>query len=264
MKILNDHIDLDGFFDYLSGSPQRVLLLDFDGTLSPFKVERDEVRPYPGVIKVIEDIQETRNCRTVIISGRDADDLIPLLGFTKTPEIWGCHGWQRVLPGGKYLAPELDDSVLSLLKEAFEWSVRNGLSGKTERKAASVAIHWRGVGDSEKDELRRKVNAGLEPFIRESALFLHEFDGGMELLPAGRDKGSAVRTIMDESGDGASIAYLGDDLTDENAFNELGGKGLCVLVNSELRPTSADLWIRPPGELLEFLKRWLDRCLTRR
>ena len=53
---------------------------------------------------------------------------------------------------------------------------------------------------------------------------------------------------------------LGDDMTDEDAFMELEGKGLSVLVNTLLRPTAADVWIKPPIELIMFLRRWSDAC----
>ena len=66
-----------------------------------------------------------------------------------------------------------------------------------------------------------------------------------------------VDEIAHEMGD-APIAYLGDDRTDEDAFRALQGRGLTVLVRQELRPTSAELWLRPPDELMHFLNDWLS------
>ncbi|MBU1936081.1 trehalose-phosphatase, partial [bacterium] len=60
--------------------------------------------------------------------------------------------------------------------------------------------------------------------------------------------------------EGATVAYLGDDLTDEDAFRVLKGKGLGVLVRPEFRPTTADLWLQPPDDLIEFLKNWITIC----
>jgi len=50
---------------------------------------------------------------------------------------------------------------------------------------------------------------------------------------------------------------LGDDRTDEDAFKSIKGRGLGVLVREAFRPTYADVWIKPPEELLAFLARWL-------
>ena len=49
-----------------------------------------------------------------------------------------------------------------------------------------------------------------------------------------------------------AIAYLGDDLTDEDAFHVLRGHGLTVLVKTDYRETIADAWIRPPQELMDL------------
>src|SRR5450755_533705 len=89
---------------------------------------------------------------------------------------------------------------------------------------------------------------------------LLEFDGGIEMRMPGRDKGDAVRTILDEIGTEVPVAYLGDDLTDERAFLALGTLGLSVLVRPEWRKTAAALWIRPPEGVREFLTRWLHAC----
>jgi trehalose 6-phosphate phosphatase len=53
-------------------------------------------------------------------------------------------------------------------------------------------------------------------------------------------------------------AYLGDDATDERAFRAISGRGLSVLVRPSWRQTAAELWLRPPEELLDFLNRWLE------
>ena len=78
----------------------------------------------------------------------------------------------------------------------------------------------------------------------------------MELRVPGRNKGHAVKTILRETEKGALVTYLGDDITDEDAFKALKGKGLSVLVREEFRPTTADVWLKPPEGLLEFLSRW--------
>ena len=66
--------------------------------------------------------------------------------------------------------------------------------------------------------------------------------------------------ILEEMGGSGAVAYLGDDRTDEDAFEAIAGKGLGVLVRPERRPTAAEVWLKPPGELLDFLDQWQRRA----
>ena len=95
-------------------------------------------------------------------------------------------------------------------------------------------------------------------------LELQAFDGGVELRPRGFHKGRVVERAFAELGPGAAVAYLGDDRTDEDAFEAIAGRGLAVLVRPENRPTRAEAWLRPPGELLDFLEEWNAACSSDR
>ncbi len=53
------------------------------------------------------------------------------------------------------------------------------------------------------------------------------------------------------------MAYLGDDVTDEDAFAAVGNRGFSILVRTEVRESAARFWLRPPAELLEFLDDWI-------
>ncbi len=257
MKILVEQLDLDAFFLRLAAAPASVLFLDYDGTLAPFHIDRDQARPYPGVCEVLDRIMADGRTRVVVISGRWTKDLIPLLGLRHQPEIWGSHGWERLLPDGDYTIAQPDRYALQGLAEADTWIDEiMMLGGRVEEKPACLAVHWRGLQADKIEHIRRMVVEKWVLLARESGLDLHEFDGGLELRVPGRNKGDAVATVSGETEGEPPIAYLGDDYTDEDAFRALKGRGLGVLVRPELRPTSADLWLQPPEELLEFLNRW--------
>jgi trehalose-phosphatase len=89
---------------------------------------------------------------------------------------------------------------------------------------------------------------------------LIEFDGGLELRVREPNKGTVVRAIRKELPIDCPVSYLGDDLTDEDAFRALKGEGLSLLVRPEYRSTTADAWLRPPEELATFLNDWLRIC----
>ena len=151
----------------------------------------------------------------------------------------------------------MDEDALHGLVEAGGVVDALGLSALVEEKPGCLAIDWRGLEDRRVAEIRNRAEPQWSAIARRSGLSLVEFDGGLELRVPCRDKGDAVRTICRELGDGVPVAYLGDDLTDEDAFRALQGKGVGVLVRKAFRETAADLWITPPEELVAFLSMWV-------
>ena len=85
-----------------------------------------------------------------------------------------------------------------------------------------------------------------------------EFDGGVELNIPGVNKGTAIKEIFSVYPNQTVGAYLGDDLTDEDAFKALPETAMGVLVRKEPRDTAAAVRITPPEELLAFLNRWIE------
>jgi trehalose 6-phosphate phosphatase len=123
-------------------------------------------------------------------------------------------------------------------------------------------LHWRALEESAAEELRGKILVGWFPIAERAALKLLEFDGGVEMRMPDPDKGHAVQTVLAEMGPHAPAAYLGDDLTDERAFRALAGRGLSVLVRPRQRRSLAQVWLKPPEQLIAFLSRWLSAIET--
>jgi trehalose 6-phosphate phosphatase len=260
MRVLSPGLDILSFWDLLKRRRNRALLLDYDGTLAPFRVERDKAVPYFGVRKILEKIIATGGCRVVVISGRSVEDLLLLLGLQLTPEIWGAHGRERLHADGSYKIVPVGAKADKALKEVFDWVRASGLESYCELKPGCIAFHVRGLPPEKAEEILTQVRSASSPSEQWHGLGLHSFDGGLEFRAAGCHKGHAVETIFQESGSDTVAAYLGDDRTDEDAFRAIKSRGLGVLVRSELRTTEADLWIKPPGELLQFLSEWARVC----
>ena len=245
------------FWQHLRHASQKVLLLDYDGTLAPFHLERNKAFPYPGVREVLERIQDSGTSRLIIVSGRSLQDLLPLLGLKHLPELWGSHGFERRLPDGKLLTQKLHPDCSLNLEKAYAWILEHGYTKDCEKKPSSIAFHWRGVGKKKRLQLAEIVRSAWTPFTENADLQIYAFNGGLELRCSGHHKGEAVRQVLTESDPDVAMAYLGDDLTDEDAFKALHGKGLSVLVREKYRETIADCWLKPPDDLLRFLKKWL-------
>ena len=176
---------LDEFWPRLALAKQPVLLLDYDGTLAPFRVERDQAVPYPGIRELLNCIQRETTTRLIIISGRSVADLLPLLSMSSPPEIWGCHGWEHLPGGATQPRMELPQSAAVALREADDWLVTHDLDPYVERKPASLAIHWRGFPEARVMALRDIVTDGWQPIADQAGLVIHPFKGGLELRCTG-------------------------------------------------------------------------------
>ena len=256
MKPLNDAFDLERFFARLRGARERVLLLDYDGTLAPFHVDPRLALPYPNVCNVLRRVAAAPGTRIVIVSGRRLEDLRAPLAMLPHAEVWASHGWERVRDFGvdRYMpAPEVR-TQLARARAMVQPLLRPG--ARIETKIASVALHWRALRPPESTRIHAAAVEAWEPFAADGLVLL-PFDCGLEIRARGHDKGDAVRAVT-ESGRDAVCAYLGDDFTDEDAFRAIRPHGLGVLVREEPRKTMAELWLSRPHEITAFLERWCD------
>jgi len=249
------------FFQQIAAAPQSLLLLDYDGTLAPFQVDRHTATPYPGVLPLLQNIIARRRSRVVVITGRPIAELHALLSPLRDLEIWGSHGLEHLSADGACRRSAVPPKTAALLSDAESWLSTAGLAPRTEIKPGGVAIHWRGLPPAEIEQIKTHACKGLMPYAQQPGLKLLEFDGGLELRVAHPDKGDALASILATVDPRTPVAYLGDDITDEAAFASLNSRGTTILVRAEYRETHAQFWLRPPDELTAFLQQWLD-CLS--
>jgi trehalose-phosphatase len=255
---------LEEFFCSFGRCANPLLLLDYDGTLAPFRVDRFTARPWAGVRELLQRIQRQGRTRMAVVTGRPAGEIAPMLGLEPALETWGLHGAERLYPDGRRELEPAQPETETKLEELREHLRRDSLGGLVEDKANGVVMHWRGASAQKARSIEKKTRALFEPLAQMDGLGLLEFEAGLELR-AGRDKGGAVEAILAELGaagpEACPVAFLGDDLTDEAAFravNAVGSCGLSVLVRQEPRETAAQVWLRPPAELRDFLERWAE------
>lgn len=252
---------LEEFFAGFTAASRPLLLLDYDGTLAPFHVDRFEAVPWPGLRALLNRIQEQKKTRMVVITGRPADEIAPLLALNAPLEVWGLHGFERLHPDGRREHQRLPDPVLEKLNQLQGQLQLDSFGGLFESKPNAAVMHWRGATPAQAARIEQQTRALFEPAAQIEGFKLQPFEAGLELR-AGRDKGAAVSALLAECVACGPIAFLGDDLTDEAAFSAIKGRGLGALVRSEWRETAATIWLRPPEDVRLFLEDWL-RALNR-
>ena len=260
---------LDAFWEQLATAGNAALLLDYDGTLAPFHNDPAQAYPYPGVETLLDHLNRLASDRVIIVSGRALDHLRPLLKLHRPVEMWGSHGRERQRLDGTCQALPIPPQTRQALTTVESWQPAiEALGGRLERKPSSLAFHWRGLPEARCARLREELQDRFAGIDASAGLLWHEFNGGIELRAAGADKGQVIRQIVAEQDAsfpaGHTLAYLGDDHTDEDAFEALADRGLGILVRDPWRPTAARHWLRPPEEMLQFLEQWLRVRNTRR
>jgi trehalose-phosphatase len=245
--------------DWVTGDGRLLLMTDYDGTLTPIVDD-------PADAFLAEDTREqllriARSARgsVAIISGRGLEDLRARVAI---PEVIyaGCHGLEVMGPGLEFRHPD------AVAQQTMLWAVGETLSRRAptvsgmrvEAKGLAVAVHYRHVAT---DEIRR-VEIELARAIQEQGSRLKIFHGTkvIEVLPqVAWTKGECARWIQERvlsTGPGSGPAlwlYLGDDWTDEHAFEVLSGRALTIRVGDAVPASKAAYRLRDVGEVQQLL-----------
>lgn len=217
-----------------------VFFLDYDGTLTPI-VERPELAVMSDEMR--DTLKRVAEKHTVaIVSGRtrkDAEDIIGVDGIFYA----GNHGFDIKGPGVSMVHPEAEKAVGLISDTARKLSEKLGtIPGVLiDEKGFSIAVHYRLV----KDEYLKGIEETVNNIVEDSKKFrLMQGKKVFEILPAiNWDKGKAVRWIMEVLGiswDDASVVYIGDDTTDEDAFRIIRTRGTGILVSEKPQVSAAD------------------------
>jgi trehalose 6-phosphate phosphatase len=239
------------------------VFLDYDGTLTPIVDRPEDALISESMRDAVQGL--AKRCTVCVVSGRDRPVVQQLMGVDDLV-VAGSHGFDIWSPEGGEIehdaaagSEELLERVTARLHEELD-SVEGAL---VEPKKASVAAHYRLVSDEQKGT----VEAVVEQLLADHPEELKVTPGKMvfELQPKlDWDKGKAVLYLLealDLDGDDIVPFYLGDDITDEHAFEALAGKGIGVFVGSADDPevggrnTAADFVLDSTEEVEQFLDR---------
>lgn len=228
------------------------MFLDYDGTLSPI-APRPELAILPAETReVVRRLSE--RYPVAILSGRGREDVASMVGLEGIAYA-GSHGYDIAGPGFRHEVgegiPETIDSATRELRRELD-----DLDGViVEPKRFAISIHFRLAQDKDVPAIEKTVDevAARHPSLRKGhGKKLFELRPNLDW-----DKGKALLWILDAMDlDRAVPLYIGDDLTDEDAFRvvELG-----ILVAEEPRETLASHWLRNPDEVRRFLGWLADR-----
>lgn len=250
----------------LRADPARTaILLDVDGTLAPIVTELDAAHVPEPTRRLLIAISR-RFGLVACVSGRRASDARRLVGIGSINYL-GSHGSELLRAG--WTEPRLDRAVEEWGRRIQEFGREHDtpalrkLRVRAEDKGAIVAFHWRGAPDEQR--ARAAIDAIAEHAER-SGLRTHWGRKVLEVRPPVRiDKGAGVVALLEPERPAAAM-YVGDDVTDLDAFRGLGelvesgalGTALRVGVRSDEGPPGvveqADLVVDGPEGVRELLE----------
>ncbi|MBX0334983.1 trehalose-phosphatase [Pontibacter sp. HSC-14F20] len=235
------------------------IFLDYDGCLTPI-VQRPE-------LAILSD--EMRNAlqelaavtKVAVVSGRDRQNVEQLV---KLDNLYfaGSHGFDITGPGGMASEPGGAKAALPALDKAavlLQEKLKDVTGSLVERKRYAIAVHYRNVADEQVEEVRKVVDEVLDAMPE---LKIGHGKKIYELKPnIDWHKGKAVLWLMDELGlnNGKYIPlYIGDDITDEDAFASLQGQGIGILVGEHEDKTAATFRLESVDEVRLYLEDLTD------
>ena len=259
---------LFSYGQFIGVIPGRKLFvcLDYDGTLSEIVSDPDTATLVDGAGEALEHL--ATQCPVAILSGRDLADIRERVGL---PGIWyaGSHGFELIGPDGSHYENDAAAAAVPVLEKAaaeLRDDVKQVPGARVEHKRFAVAIHYRNVAPERVPEVVATAH-------RQAQRHGLRVTGGrkvVELRPdIDWDKGAALAWIRDRIHRSGRLLpmYIGDDLTDEDAFDAIRFNGIGIIVRHDEdgdHTTSAQFTLGNPTEVCEFIRRGANWLASRR
>ncbi|MFP4489215.1 MAG: trehalose-phosphatase [Bacteroidales bacterium] len=238
-----------------------VFFFDYDGTLTPIINDPEKAYISEERRELLKKLAEKHS--VAIVSGRDMMDIKSFIGLDSLIYA-GSHGFRISGPDGMYMIHEKALELLPAL-DRMEKELVNTLEKdipgiSIERKYFAIAIHYRnappGSFNAVKEHADRLI-AGNSDFKKGRGKKIVEIKPSLDW-----HKGKAVEWIMNSLGfsfpDKYLPMYIGDDITDEDAFRTLADDGIGLLVGRHSQLSAAHYHLQNVEEVDRFLKYLVD------
>lgn len=221
--------------------------LDVDGVLAPIVAHASEARLLEGVSEALSALEDDEQIHIAVVSGRSIADL-DRFGFSPGIALIGSHGMETRGHSMPRLSQQEVDRLAELSKLTTIAAAEAGKGAWVETKPASVVLHVREAdaitGESAIQSLRVAATAIDGTAIKAGSAVL-------ELLARPADKGSAITRYKAEVG-AATTVFVGDDVTDEDAFAALGHSDITIKVGDAA--TVASYRLNDPHDVLRWIR----------
>jgi trehalose-phosphatase len=237
-----------------------LLLLDYDGTLTPIAEMPEKAVISKEAKELLQGLSKNHNCKLAIISGRSLRDIKNIVGI-KDIIYAGNHGleiegpeikFKNRVPGRlKLIIKRINDELvnkLSKIKGVF-----------IEDKGLTLSVHYRLVDKKDISLVSDIFTEVTKPYIAQNKIKINSGKKVYEIKPPVEwDKGKIVSWLMrrqrfEQRRNRVFPIYIGDDITDEDAFKVIRDKGLTIFVGSP-KKSNARYYLKNTREAIKFLR----------
>ncbi|MEM1165776.1 MAG: trehalose-phosphatase [Planctomycetota bacterium] len=253
----HDERTLDPALDRLASSPVLLIATDYDGTLAPIVEDPTNARPSRESIVALRALTELPQTHVAVISGRSLRDLADMTKLGEEVMLVGSHGSEFDQDFSRSLTQDqrdLRERIVAEMRRLAEPDRHFHI----EEKPASIAFHYRNV---EPDVASVAVNALIDGPVNWDGVQAKFGKMVLELSVVHTSKGTAIDTLRQRVG-ATHVMYVGDDVTDEDAFARLTGPDVSIKVgegatDARYRVDDTEDVARFLAHLVEARRAWL-------
>ena len=245
----------------LASARQVALFLDYDGTLSPIVEHPSKARLPLQTRRLLRQVSARPGLWVAIVSGRALKDLRRRVGLKGLCYV-GNHGLELQGPKMRHLNPAARRCrpTLRKIREELKPEARKIPGAWVEDKGLTLSVHSRQVKPRDKILVRDAFYRVVRPYQEKGQVRVTAGKEVFEVRPPVRwTKGTMVSWLLTRrraraKGQKVVPVYIGDDITDEDAFKALGKRGITVAVGPGNALTRARYAVRSPANVRKFLR----------
>ncbi|MES2854793.1 MAG: trehalose-phosphatase [Bdellovibrionota bacterium] len=238
----------------LAAHPERIaIFLDYDGTLTPIRPRPEEATISAHELEVVKELANYPWLDLVIVSGRD--------GKFMSAQFEGLNVHLAAEHGAKVYSPVLKKWRKRVLRSRESWypaalKIMSDYAARVphsqvEKKQFSIAWHYRLAPQEFADFQAKKLVEELEVGLANLPVNVLRGKKVIEIRAMEADKGVFARTFLEDSIYDTFAIALGDDMTDEDLFKSIRGRGVSFKIGTGA--SAADVAIHSQSKVTEFL-----------
>ncbi len=246
-------------FSRIKKSPKVFIFFDYDGTLTPIVSTPEEALFPKKTKKLVNKLKNHSKFLIAIVSGRSLKSVKSMVNL-KGLIYAGNHGLEIEGRGIKFSKPLTVNSFKPLMKKISKFlhkTLKDIKGSRVEDKGATLSVHYRLVKSKDVNLLKSRFNKIVAPYIDSKKIRLSAGKKVLEVRPnLDWHKGKAVLTLLKGVKNTLPI-YLGDDVTDMDAFRAIKGKGISIFVGGKKKGINADYFLKDTREVVSFIEKLL-------